>query len=138
MLKSLGLVLILLVVSGCDWFSRSGPPAQQKYEREEIYAHHNEKGVYRCTKCGTVLFSSEKKMQQQTTRWPVFSEGEPGAVRSPKTPLTTEDSTKVVCAHCNLQVGHLCRGGELLTGEGIPDGAAICALSSSLKFEARP
>jgi peptide methionine sulfoxide reductase MsrB len=127
-------VFLLFALSGCDWFSRGGPPAQQKFEREEIYARHHETGIYHCTKCGAALFSSEKKLREDSTRWPVFSSAEAGAVRAPTTPLTTEDGAKVVCARCNLHVGHLCRGGELL-GAGAPtEGAAICALSSALKF----
>lgn len=136
MFKALLVLVALTGLSGCDWFSRSGPPAQQKYEREEIYAHHHENGVYHCTKCGAVLFGSEKKLDEAGTRWPVFSEGEAGAVRAPVTAMTSEDRAKVVCAHCNLTVGQFCRSGELLTDTAILDGAPICALSSSLRFEA--
>lgn len=137
MFKALLVLVALTFLSGCDWFSRSGPPAQQKYEREEVYAHHQEKGVYHCTKCGAALFSSEKKLEESGTRWPVFSEGMRDAVRAPTTPMTTEDQVKVVCAKCNLHVGHRCRAGELLPSTAILEDAPICALSSSLKFEAK-
>ncbi len=125
-------VLVLLLVSGCDWFTRGGPPAQQTFQRDEIYAGHFEPGTYRCTKCGAVLFSSEKKVKGNL-RWPAFSESAPGSLQ-PQAELTGEDKGKLVCAKCHLHVGHYCRGGELLDEAG---GAPICALSASLKFEAK-
>lgn len=128
-------MLCLFALAGCDWFSRGGPPAQQKFEREEVYAAHFEAGVYRCTKCGALLFTSEKKLREPS-RWPVFSQAEPGALQTPPA-LTAEDKAKLVCSKCHLHVGHYCRGGELLKTEAPAEGAPICALSSALRFETR-
>ncbi len=134
MSKGLLLFLLLAGLSGCDWFSRGGPPAQDKFEREEIFTHHNEAGFYLCTKCGAVLFGSDKKIKNESARWPIFSQGESGAVRAPSTSLTKEDQNKRVCAKCGLHIGHLCRNAILLPAGEVASDVDICALSSSLKF----
>jgi len=126
-------LLCLVLLSGCDWFSRSGPPAQQKFEREEIYASHFETGVYRCTKCGALLFASAAKLKEAGTRWPVFSKAQPGALQA-QSALTDDDKGKLVCSQCHLHIGHYCRGGQLLHEAA---DAPICALSASLRFEGK-
>jgi peptide methionine sulfoxide reductase MsrB len=118
--------------------TRSGPPAQQKFEREEAFAQHFEKGVYRCTKCGALLFRSENKLKDPSSRWPLFSAEEPGSLRAPATAMTAEDKAKLNCSRCHLHVGHYCRDGKLVTAEEAAEGAPICAQSAALRFEKTP
>lgn len=130
------LLLVVLALSGCDWFSRSGPSEKRNFEKAEPFAQRYEPGVYKCTKCGSVLFSSEKKLKQPAAQWPVFSEGEPGAVRLPTTALTASDAGTIVCSKCNLHVGFSCRvDAEHPAGVAEVKGPHVCAYSSSMTFE---
>ena len=107
---------------------------QEIFVRSEPYASHFEKGVYQCTKCGKPLFSSSQKVKS-SSRWPVFSGALESAIRIQNYELAkgSEKRSRLLCAHCHLQVGHLCRDGEEMnSGDSLPH---YCALSSSLNFQ---
>ncbi|MHA2059908.1 MAG: peptide-methionine (R)-S-oxide reductase MsrB [Candidatus Ranarchaeia archaeon] len=96
------------------------------------YWDHHEEGVYRCSACGTPLFSSDKKFDSGTG-WPSFD--------SPMNEDNVEEKddkshgmtrTEVLCKKCGGHLGHVFKDGPKTTG------CRYCINSISLDFDPLP
>ena len=101
------------------------------------YLNTTDKGVYTCKVCGTVLFSSENKLDSSKSAlglqgWPSFSD--PAVAEH--IGLRADDSlgmhrTEIYCKKCGGHLGHLFAASE--TGE---DKDHYCVNSVCLDFKA--
>ena len=88
-------------------------------------------GMFRCSGCGQVLFSSDTKYESGSG-WPSFFAPVDGGV------ATTTDSshgmtrTEVHCSNCGGHLGHVFDDGPTPTGQ------RYCMNGVSLKFEPKP
>ncbi len=94
------------------------------------YVDHHEDGVYRCRRCGAVLFRSEDKFDSRSG-WPSFDQAEAGAVEERPDPDGAR--IEIVCASCGAHLGHVFRG-EGFTNKGVRH----CVNSVSLDFAPSP
>ncbi len=96
------------------------------------YWDFHEKGVYRCTCCGTALFSSVHKFDPHTG-WPSF--WRPIADENVVGPLAQtpgSDPTEVTCHRCDAHLGDIYNDGPR------PTGLRYCIDSVALKFVKAP
>ena len=96
------------------------------------YWDFHEKGVYRCTCCGTALFSSVHKFDPHTG-WPSF--WRPIADENVVGPLAQTagaDPTEVTCHRCDAHLGDIYNDGPR------PTGLRYCIDSVALKFVKAP
>lgn len=93
------------------------------------YWDHHEKGMYKCSNCGLVLFSSDKKFDSGTG-WPSFYEAEKGTVEFVDDDTHGMRRTEAVCARCGAHLGHIFHDAPQT-----PTGARLCMNSCSLSFE---
>ena len=94
------------------------PPFDNEYDK------FDEKGTYHCAACNLPLFKSEAKYDSGTG-WPSFSEpiDEENVIRKP-----ISDYAEVLCARCELHLGHVFPDGPKPTRE------RFCMNSAVLKF----
>eukprot|EP00232_Nephroselmis_pyriformis_P030155 CAMPEP_0182853462 /NCGR_PEP_ID=MMETSP0034_2-20130328/713_1 /TAXON_ID=156128 /ORGANISM="Nephroselmis pyriformis, Strain CCMP717" /LENGTH=118 /DNA_ID=CAMNT_0024984233 /DNA_START=35 /DNA_END=388 /DNA_ORIENTATION=+ len=67
----------------------------------EKWKDHFEKGNYKCTKCGSILFTSEAKYQHNSP-WPAFQE----AAGVKRLYQDGGNAWKVGCKECEQPLGH--------------------------------
>jgi len=90
--------------------------------------HNKEKGLYLCSECGSILFSSGAKFDSGCG-WPSFD-----APVSPEAVGTKTDfshfmmRTEVVCPNCKSHLGHVFDDGPTATGR------RYCMNSVALRF----
>ncbi|MBU6321089.1 MAG: peptide-methionine (R)-S-oxide reductase MsrB [Patescibacteria group bacterium] len=94
------------------------------------YVDNHEPGVYRCKKCGQVLFRSDEKFDSGSG-WPSFTD--PAVAEHIGT--RADDShgmsrTEVYCKNCGAHLGHLFDDGPAEKG-----GKRYCINSICLDFE---
>lgn len=92
------------------------------------YNKFYEDGIYRCSSCGTELFSSETKYNSHSG-WPSFWDAvDKGNLKLIEDGTHGMIRTEVRCAICDAHLGHLFDDGPK------PTGARYCINSASLNF----
>lgn len=100
----------------------------------EIFKSNFGKGMYKCSKCGAMLFSSDEKFDSGTA-WPSFRNAEKNAVATKPDNSIGMQRIEIICSKCGQHLGHVFNDGKAC-GDTHPEaGKRFCVLSDSLKFE---
>lgn len=84
------------------------------------------KGVYKCVRCGTILFKSDTKFDSGSG-WPSFTDAEKDSVLLQPDLSHGMQRTEVKCYKCNGHLGHVFDDG--------PTGDRYCINGAVLDFE---
>ena len=94
------------------------------------YWNNKDEGLYRCTGCGTPLFSSETKFESGSG-WPSFyAPVEQDNVEVEQDTSFGMSRTEVLCANCEAHLGHV-----FDDGPRDKTGLRYCINSASLAFD---
>lgn len=91
--------------------------------------YNKKKGSYSCGKCGSLLFSSDKKFDSGSG-WPSFSDSIEGSVDFVEDKSHGMVRTEVVCRKCKSHLGHVFDDGPKETS-----GKRFCINSLALDFK---
>lgn len=89
----------------------------------------NNDGRYTCAGCGSELFDSETKFDEEGSGWPSFYDAADGAIEFEEDTSHGMVRTEVVCATCGGHLGHVFDDGPE------PTGKRFCINSVALDFE---
>jgi len=92
------------------------------------YWNHFEKGQYKCTGCGAILFESENKFESNCG-WPSFSKPIEGKLETQQDTSHGMIRTEVLCKQCGGHQGHVFNDGPPESG-----GLRYCINSESIDF----
>jgi len=100
----------------------------------EKYKDHWEKGVYKCSKCGHPLFSSDDKFNS-IDRWPSFRDELPSATDKKADFKLIIPRTELICKKCHEHLGHVFNDGKEAGDKDPKAGKHYCILSDALEFD---
>lgn len=102
----------------------------------EKYKNHWEQGQYDCVQCGHPLFESTAKFDSGTY-WPSFRKPIEGALKTKMDYTHNMERIEIVCANCDLHLGHVFPDGKYC-GDTHPEaGERYCLLSDVLEFKSQ-